>query len=158
MYTETERTIDEMFISTMAHYGGAYDRNQWKALLRRRVIEAIEHHFKTGLEFSDIGAVMPPETMIDLIANYNNTGYQVTQTDPPDDDEFLEDIPFPHEAPDGVFNFATEKAAQHIQELHSRAGLKSVRVRNTEQLAALLTASKEEQTAFINANSEDVPF
>jgi len=46
------------------------------AMLRRYVIIAINNQFKEGLELTDIGATLPPDTMIGLIANGKG---QVTQ-------------------------------------------------------------------------------
>jgi hypothetical protein len=77
MTKETERIIDEMI--DYAHIQGRdLNRYEMRALLRRRVIEAVQLQFKEGLEFSDMGALLPPENMIDLIANANESGYPVT--------------------------------------------------------------------------------
>jgi hypothetical protein len=79
---EIEKIIDEM--AARAHPQGG-DRNEMRALLRRpvielrailrrRVIEAVVFQFKEGLELSDLGATLPPENMIGLIANYTESG------------------------------------------------------------------------------------
>lgn len=75
MTDNTEKIINEMITRAP---DGETDRNKLRALLRRRVIEAVESQFKEGLEFSDLGAVLPPERMIDLIANSTENGYPVT--------------------------------------------------------------------------------
>jgi hypothetical protein len=49
-----------------------------RAVLCRRAIEAVERQFKEGLELSDLGALLPPENMIDLIANADESGRPVT--------------------------------------------------------------------------------
>jgi hypothetical protein len=54
------------------------DRAKLIGLIRCRVIEAVKYQFKEGLELSDMGAIMPPEMMIDLIANYSGHGQSVT--------------------------------------------------------------------------------
>ena len=85
---EIERIIDELMIhAKIAHAGetwqplqdGTIDRAKWRALLRCRVMEAIEHQFKEGLEFSDLGTIVHPPVMFNLIANYNENGEAVTR-------------------------------------------------------------------------------
>jgi hypothetical protein len=82
MTTETEKIIDETAARAHPQGGDRYEkilnRYEMRALLRRRVIEAVQHQFKEGLEFSDLGAILPPENMIDLISNANESGYPVT--------------------------------------------------------------------------------
>ena len=51
-----------------------------RALLRRRIIQAIEYQFKEGLELSQEGIILSPEAMIDLIANCNEKGEWVSLT------------------------------------------------------------------------------
>ena len=48
------------------------------AELRQKTIEAIGFQFKGGLELFGMG-ILSPETMINLIKNYNDQGEQVTQ-------------------------------------------------------------------------------
>ena len=71
--TETERLIDGLAAKTNSE-----DRANLIGLIRRRAIEATIYQFKEGLELSDMGAVMPPETIIDLIANYSGSDQSVT--------------------------------------------------------------------------------
>jgi len=66
---ETEKIIDDMIAHAKEAGMGTIDRHEMRALLRRRVIEAVEFQFKEGLELSDLGALLPPENMIELIAN-----------------------------------------------------------------------------------------
>jgi len=46
-------------------------------LIRKKVIEAICFQFKSGIEFESMGT-LPPETMINLIANYKENGEATT--------------------------------------------------------------------------------
>jgi len=69
MTQETEKIIDKMIAHAKEAAKGTVGRYKMRALLRRRVIEAVEFQFKEGLELSDLGALLPPEIMIELIAN-----------------------------------------------------------------------------------------
>jgi len=75
---ETEKFIDGLAAKT----DGA-DLANLIGLIRRRIIEAIHFQFKEGLELSDIGSIIHPAAMINLIQNYNDQGEQVTQTPNP---------------------------------------------------------------------------
>jgi hypothetical protein len=82
MTQETEKIIDEIIARAHTQGGNRYEtimnRYEMRALLRRRAIEAVELQFREGLELSDIGVLLPPGSMIDLIANANESGYPVT--------------------------------------------------------------------------------
>ena len=88
MTDNTEQIIDEVMIHAQGKHNGFYeglqdgtiDRRKYNALTRRRIIEAIHFQFKEGLELSDIGCIIHPAAMINLIQNYNDQGEQVTQT------------------------------------------------------------------------------
>ncbi|MCL2411857.1 MAG: hypothetical protein FWC97_09470 [Treponema sp.] len=91
MTKDTEQIIDEVMIHAQGEHNGFYeglqdstiDRRKYNALTRRRIIEAIRFQFKAGLELSDIGCIVSPEAMFNLIQNYNDRGEQVTQTPKP---------------------------------------------------------------------------
>jgi len=79
---EMKKIIDEMTIKAQGNFHGFYeglnkgliDRQQYRAILRQRVIEAIEFQFKEGLEFTDLGATLHVENMIYLISDFNENG------------------------------------------------------------------------------------
>jgi hypothetical protein len=71
MTSETEKIIDGMIARTPE---SKTDRIKLRALLRRRVIEAVGYQFKEGLELTDIGTLLQPENMINLIADYTESG------------------------------------------------------------------------------------
>jgi hypothetical protein len=68
----------EKFIDMLAAKTNSADKAKLAALMRCRVIEAVKFQFKEGLELSGMGAVMSPEMMVDLIANYSGSGQPVT--------------------------------------------------------------------------------
>jgi hypothetical protein len=69
----TEKIIDEMTAKAPD-----LSRDELRALLRRRVIDAVVFQFREGLELSDLGAMLPPKSMIALIANPAADGCPVT--------------------------------------------------------------------------------
>jgi predicted amino acid dehydrogenase len=71
--TETEKFIDGLAAKT-----NSADKAKLAALTRRKAIEAVKFQFKEGLELFGMGVFMSPETMIDLIANYSDSGQSVT--------------------------------------------------------------------------------
>ena len=71
--------MENLAIETMDELTIHAHRNKWRAIMRRRIIEGIEQQFKNGIVFSDIGVIIHPGNMIDLIANYNEYGETVTR-------------------------------------------------------------------------------
>jgi hypothetical protein len=80
---ETESLIDEIMIHAKINAAGetwqplqdgTIDRKKWIALLRHRSTELIEERFKDGIELPQEGAFLHPGNMINLIANYSETG------------------------------------------------------------------------------------
>ncbi|MCL2008552.1 MAG: hypothetical protein FWG77_10765 [Treponema sp.] len=71
-----------------------------RALLRRRIIEAIEYQFKEGLEFTDCGFTIYPPVLIELLVKFNIDG---TQREPIDDPDFpLSDMFYFGKLPRGI--------------------------------------------------------
>jgi len=87
MTDNTKQIIDEVMIHAQGKHNSFYeglqdgtiDRRKYTALARRLIIKAIHFQFKKGLELSDIGCVISPEAMIDLIHNYNDQGEKLKQ-------------------------------------------------------------------------------
>jgi hypothetical protein len=73
MITDTEKIIGEITAKAPD-----LSRDELRALLRRRVIDAVAFQFREGLEFSNLGALLPPKSMIDLIAHPAADGCPVT--------------------------------------------------------------------------------
>jgi hypothetical protein len=82
-HEETEPIIDEMMIHAKINragetwqplHDGTIDRKKWIALLRRRSIELVEERFKDAAELPQEGAILTSYNIINLIANYSETG------------------------------------------------------------------------------------